>query len=76
MTDKDKIEQLLEILADNNIQVLNVRDGFVGENDEVYWHSEDGPVLVLVNHHMANIKICPQFYSINKPKVKIQYIYD
>ncbi len=60
-----------------NYGLYLVLDGFVDEEDSVWWHMEDGPELIKVNRvHGNNISNFPEYHSIKKPKIKQEVAYE
>ena len=74
-------EQILELSTVFGIlpivdlgDTLPVSDGVVTKGDMVWWKSEDGPEHVLASNDWENIRRYPQYYSIEKPSYKIEYL--
>ncbi len=69
-------EELLELATVFNLklddEVLPVRDGYVRKGQMVWWRANTGPEHVKSTHdgHWNNIKNYPEFYQLEKPKLK------
>lgn len=55
-------------LSHNDV-VLFVRDGIARKGQDVWWWSDEGPIKTTVDTDWINIRLYPEFYSVNKPEV-------
>ncbi|MNK14273.1 hypothetical protein D3C87_323730 [compost metagenome] len=55
---------------------FKVKDGFVTQNESIWWHSSHGPeqVTVATRDHRQNVLSYPDCYSIRKPYYKVEYL--
>lgn len=83
MFTSEEIQELSKIFGITPIkEKYPVKDGFVTEDDMVWWHGETDLIHTRVGDpsHFHNVKECPNVYSIQKPRyyeeVKIIYTGD
>lgn len=80
MLTEDDLKQIAEIfnLTYTPKERLRVTDGYVTEDDMVWWHAAGGPehTLAGASSHLANIRNFPDIYSIKKPYYRIEYLPD
>lgn len=55
-------------------ETIQVRDGMLSRGEMVWWRCVDGPEHVNSEYDWRNIIAYPQAYSINKPKIKVEYL--
>ena len=69
-----QLDQIAKTFGLKKAKTYPVKDGVVTEEDQVWWHAEDGPELVKVKEHKDNLSRYPMIYSIHKPKTKVIYL--
>ena len=69
-----QIEQIAKTFGLKKVKTYPVKDGVVTEEDQVWWHAEDGPELVKVKEHKNNLTRYPMVYSIHQPKTMVIYL--
>jgi hypothetical protein len=84
MFTSEDIQELSRIFGITPVQTkttkYRVRDGYAEEGDKVWWHSENGPELRVVEDGgvgtIENIKKFPELYSFEKPDYRVIYEYE
>jgi len=52
---------------------LPISDGYIAEDDMVWWKSSSGLKYVSAEKHWLNIANFPELYSYEKPKTNVLY---
>lgn len=71
---EEQLNQIATVFGLKAKKHFPVRDGYVTEDDKVWWRCENGPEHVLVKQHMHDLLEFPQAYQLARPQTKIVYL--